>query len=389
MAITNITPYFILSTLFIGIASLIVRRSSFYQEKLADTSGGRFMAIDGLRGFLSLGVFFHHAVINYYYQIDKIWKAPSSQFYMMCGQVSVSFFFILTAFLFWTKILVTEGSINWSQLYISRIKRIVPMYIVSVIFLLLMVLIQSNWIIKSSAVDLASDAFKWFSFSFLGSPDVNQLKNTFTINAGVYWTLAYEWKYYLALPFITIFFQKKKQLIFYVIAIFFIIVSVESVLFYFLAGMIAAQMHHDQRIVSKRFSPHLYDLIFLSAVIVLFIGFDSAYGLIQALIAMGGFLCLLNGNGLFGLLRMKAVQLLGEISYSIYLLHGIVITASIFFLKKYIDVALMGNKYWLMVAVMGSLLILLSSLTYRLVEYRFMMQSKSNKSRRLTICNVQ
>lgn len=346
------------------------------------------MAIDGLRGFLALGVFFHHAVINYFFQFDQVWKTPSSQFYTMCGQVSVSFFFIITAFLFWTKILVAEGNINWSRLYLSRIKRIVPMYILSVVLLLLMVLIQSDFIIKSSVGELVRDALKWFSFSFLGSPDVNQLKNTFTINAGVFWTLAYEWKYYLALPFMAIFFQQNKQLFFSTVAIVFIFVSGDRVLFYFLAGMIAAQIHHDKSIASEHLSSRIYDLIFLGAVIILFVGFQSAYGLIQALIAMVGFICLLNGNGLFGLLRVKAVRLLGEISYSIYLLHGILITASIHFLKKYIDIRSIGNKYWILVAVMGCLLILFSSLTYRWFEYQFMRHLKSGESQTLRLRNA-
>lgn len=385
---TSIGPYFILSALFIGIASLIVRWSSFYRRKLMGASGGRFMAIDGLRGFLSLGVFFHHAVINYFYRFDQVWKTPNSQFYTMCGQVGVSFFFIITAFLFWAKVLAAEGNINWRRLYLSRISRIVPMYIVSVILLLLMVLIQSHWLIKSSVAELARDGFKWFAFSFLGSPDVNQLKNTFTINAGVFWTLAYEWKYYFMLPFITIFFQQKKQLIFYIIATVFTLISADSVLLYFLAGMIAAQIHHKRSRLIERFSSHIYDLIFMGAVITLFVGFQSAYGLMQALIATLGFICLLNGNGLFGLLHMKSIRLLGEISYSIYLLHGFVITASIYFSKKYIDVMSMGDNYWIMVAVMGCLLILLSSLTYRWFECQFMMQSRTDQSKNIEVCIV-
>lgn len=372
MQVLNVAWYFLMSALFIGVAALIVRWSGFYQQRLNTTSGSRFEMLDGLRGFLALGVFFHHAVINYFYQLNHVWRAPDSQFYTMCGQVGVSFFFILTAFLFWTKVLVADGDVKWRTLYLSRVKRIVPMYVVSVFLLLVLVFIKSDWVLKSNFLDVIRDSLKWFAFALLGSPDINQLEHTFKINAGVFWTLEYEWKYYLSLPFLAFFFQYKKLVLFYFFATIFIYLADQKVVFYFLAGMLAAQIQHNAPSITQRFSPRVNDWIFVATIVILFAGFKSAYGLLQAVVAMIGFVALLNGKSVFGFFTLMPVRLLGEISYSIYLLHGIVITVCFLLLEDYMNSIIANNSYWLLVAVIGTVLVLFSSLTYRWVEYKYM-----------------
>ncbi|MEO8408744.1 MAG: acyltransferase [Oxalobacteraceae bacterium] len=375
MTPTSITPYFILTALFIGVASVIVRWSSFYRDKLTVGPDNRYMAIDGLRGFLALGVFFHHALINYNYQIDHVWKVPDSRFYTMCGEVGVSFFFIITAFLFWSKILNSKGSIDWNRLYFSRIKRIVPLYALSVILIFIMVAIKSRWQFQSLPEELATDVLKWFLFSFFGSPDINKVSQTFTINAGVFWTLQYEWKFYLMLPLMALLFHLRQQIALYLIGFILVILSGEQFLYYFIGGMLAAHLHHKGAL-PKRIPKIVYDLVFLILLAILFLKFDTAYGFGQAAIASLGFASLLAGNGLFGLLHLKSTRLLGEISYSIYLMHGLILTFMIGFLVRILNVLPAGQNYWLMTGVIGICLILVSSTSYRFVEHRFLQKNK-------------
>ena len=77
MSVVDIYPYFAISALLLVVAWAVSRRTRFYRELLAvEDRANRFHAIDGLRGFLALGVFFHHAVISYFYYATGRWELP-------------------------------------------------------------------------------------------------------------------------------------------------------------------------------------------------------------------------------------------------------------------------------------------------------------------------
>ncbi len=60
----------------------------------------RVATLDGLRGFLALAVFFHHAAIYHRFLLDGVWALPPSRFYALLGPVGVSVFFMITGYLF-------------------------------------------------------------------------------------------------------------------------------------------------------------------------------------------------------------------------------------------------------------------------------------------------
>jgi len=77
---------------------------------------------------------------------------------------------------------------------------------------------------------------------------------------------------------------------------------------------------------------------------------------------------LVNKDSLFGLLRFKGVVRLGEISYSIYLLHGIVW----FCFNQFVDAKTLNTITYLTESTMVLILIMLiSSLTYKYIEIPF------------------
>jgi peptidoglycan/LPS O-acetylase OafA/YrhL len=80
------------------------------------------------------------------------------------------------------------------------------------------------------------------------------------------------------------------------------------------------------------------------------------------------FAVLSSGNTVLGILDMKPVRRLGEISYSVYLLHGLVLSG-VFAIGPVRAFALQSNgRYWLAVALCGVLVIVVACLGYLLVE---------------------
>ena len=87
---TDIAPYFIVTAGFLAFAWILATRIGFYRALLAaEASDGRFLAIDGLRGYLVMGVFFHHAAVNYYYYQTERWESIGAPFYTLAGQIGV------------------------------------------------------------------------------------------------------------------------------------------------------------------------------------------------------------------------------------------------------------------------------------------------------------
>ena len=104
MDISIVMAYFVLMAFVLGMAALPQFR--FVDEA---KSSARYSALDGLRGFAALSVFFHHVAITYYFIVAGEWSHAGSRFYTLLGPVGVSLFFMITGFLFWGKMLRTKG----------------------------------------------------------------------------------------------------------------------------------------------------------------------------------------------------------------------------------------------------------------------------------------
>jgi peptidoglycan/LPS O-acetylase OafA/YrhL len=379
LAPTNIFPYFIGSGIFILVAFVIHQLNPFYRT-LTNHNEQQVLTLDGLRGFLALGVFFHHAIINHNYFLTSVWKTPDSTFYTLTGQLGVSLFFAITAFLFWSRVIKSEGSLNWKSFYRSRFQRILPMYFLTVLILILIItykeLTNQTQIFNNFSQTLAI-AKQLLKFIFFSTPSI-PVENFYTVNAGVYWTLVWEWKFYLALPLLSVSLPSKKgKLLTILLFALFCISSDEKYLYYFLVGILAAEFYRKKFSITKQ-CKIILDLCSLLLFFVIFYFFDTAYGIKQALVSFFLFICLLYGNGLFGVLHTKPARLLGEISYSIYLLHGLVISFVISFLPNPLFYT---KHYWPITLSMGCLTIILSSMSYQYIERYFYKKPKNNESK--------
>jgi len=170
---------------------------------LADTAPSphrnRVTTLDGLRGYLALGVYFHHALIYRNFLINGTWELPPSRFYIMLGQTGVALFFVITGYLFWVRILAERGQPNWAQLYIGRIFRIGPLYLFVVLIMLAVVFVRTGPHLQVPGATLAAQLGEWMMLGVVAGKEVNGYGGTHIIIAGVTWSLRFEWLFYFSL----------------------------------------------------------------------------------------------------------------------------------------------------------------------------------------------
>jgi peptidoglycan/LPS O-acetylase OafA/YrhL len=94
------------------------------------------------------------------------------------------------------------------------------------------------------------------------------------------------------------------------------------------------------------------------------------YGALESIILGLPFLILACGNDMWGLLRTKPLVFLGQISYSVYMLHCLVLGTVIIGLRQYVPRSPVA--YWGAIAILGIAVVLLATLTHRWLEAPFM-----------------
>lgn len=104
--------------------------------KASNVTEHHLQSLDGLRGLLATFVFFHHSMIWYFYIQDGVWQSPPSSLFYYFGSGSVIMFFMITAFLFFSKITSNAHSkeFDWLRLYVSRFLRIAPLYLFAIFY---------------------------------------------------------------------------------------------------------------------------------------------------------------------------------------------------------------------------------------------------------------
>jgi peptidoglycan/LPS O-acetylase OafA/YrhL len=346
-------------------------------------NNNRNEGIDGLRGFLALGVFIHHSAIWYQYLQINSWETPKSNLYNQLGKASVSLFFMITAYLFVSKLLNSKNkSFNWDTFFISRIFRLFPMYLVSFVTILVTIFYISNWQIKVKFVTLIKSIFFWIAFTIPGNPEINESIYTKIINAGVVWSLPYEWLFYFSLPIISIFIFRKISSKFYIaISVIYLLVYLKfknvelNHILSFVGGAIAPFIikYGSKKI---NYNSFIFSIIILASFMLIPL-FKNQNNIICKLLLVLIFNLIVLGNTIFGILKSTTLKFLGEISYSTYLIHGIII-----FLTMYFFIGLETAKtlspfyYCLSIFFITPFVVILSYISYIKIEKPFMDYSK-------------
>jgi peptidoglycan/LPS O-acetylase OafA/YrhL len=344
---------------------------------------GRYRSIEGLRGYLALFVFLHHACIWYFYQHDHVWAVPPSRLYAQLGQASVALFFMITGFLFFSKLfdLRDQGRcIDWADFLKARIRRLLPLYLFAMAMLFLMVAYISGFQLHEDGLKLIKHGLAWLFFTISGAPDINGIEHTFTMVAGVTWSLPYEWLFYLALPLLGWFFgvnSSKKWLFLGGLALIFLLtrkpVFIHTISF--AGGLLASWAARSKKL--RQFSSSIKASWLVCLLMVLEVSvFDTAYGWVQSSILMIAFSLVAAGNHVFGLLEKSFSYILGQMAYSIYMLHGLLLFFVFNFLYQTTFI-----EHWYIVFLITPILIVVSYFSFRLFESALIKNYQSKESR--------
>lgn len=339
--------------------------------------------IDGLRGYLAFSVFLHHGYIWYYFLHDGKWKEPESNLFNHFGQTAVVLFFIITAFLFASKLIeAKQKDFDWKKYIVSRFYRLFPIYFFSILIVFLIVSILSNFQIKDSFFNIGKSILAWLFFTITAPIDINNVQDTYLINAGVAWTLPYEWMFYFLLPLFAIFFKVKtnvKAVVSFTILFIIIVTLNKSSLknfIPFIGGIVCSVVFKK-----KEKYPFLKDTLF-ALLAIAFMGisiyfFNSGKKIIPVLCSTFMFATIVAGNSYFGIFSSMFSRKFGQITYSFYLLHGIILFIAFKFLVGYgLGFKLSQTAHWLIVALCIFPVVLCSQLCYKYIELPFMKLKK-------------
>ncbi len=208
------------------------------------------------------------------------------------------------------------------------------------------------------------------------------------VNAGVFWTLRFEWSFYIWLPLAALCATPRRLAVLCAAAVP-VMVFAESVtgdtkwnLFtYFLLGMIAAQLVAARRL-ARFFQSVPWTLAGIAVSAILAALCPERYGMQVLMFVV--FAAIAYDSRLAAFLRWQSTKFLGTISYSIYVMHGIVLYVVYSAVKRMVRVdELSPQAFWGICACCGLLTIAASAVTYRFVEHPFLSSTLSAKRTRM------
>lgn len=355
------------------LAWALIRLSPFRVIDPAESARGRYASLDGLRGFLAFGVFIYHLQMSRDHRITGSWLPPGDIFYSQLGPLGVSLFFMITGFLFWDKLLRSGGRPDWRSLYLGRLFRIGPMYLVAVLAMLLIVFSRTGFTLQQPLPELLSAVGQWLALGMIDTqPDVNGYPAS-QVLAGVTWTIWYEWWFYAALLGMSLAARGARHVLLPTLGLLACIIGRHLLELEMLAmpalfagGMLVASMLRMRW--RLELSDRLASMLALAILVLIFAFPSGGYGSLSILLLIPFFYLLCCGCSLFGLLHGRGAQRLGHISYSLYLLQGLVLTL-VFENETLGRWAISGEVgLWFVGALCGLLLVLLAALAFCMVE---------------------
>lgn len=374
--LSSISLFFVISLFF---------KTSIFKYIKIDNSKNRVTTIDGLRGFLAFSVVLYHGAIYRQFIINGQWAAPSNPYYTLIGSIGVATFFIITGYLFWSRLLLYKRKMNWSKFYINRVFRIFPVYIFCFLCVLIAVFIKSNGHLYVSYKTLLIQIACWLPSGILNLPDINNYPNTILLLAGVVWTLRYEWFFYFCLPFLKIFSCNFfASFCFCIFLLFTGIFCIQKNLFYifspgdmayfclFFIGMLVATLQSNinlRLLINNNFINSIASIFIIFLLIVLIRNYTVAYQIIPSLILGLIFYLIVSGCNIFGLLGLTSSLRMGEISYSIYLLQGIIYSSLFSFENIRLFSSHSSFFYWVTILLVCFLLSIAAYLVHIFIEY--------------------
>lgn len=321
-----------LITVTLLIAVLLAEAAHRYAWVPIPDPSRRIGCIDGLRGYLATFVFMHHGFLWMRVMRGHDWSLPKGNFYTNMGQASVALFFMITAVLFYSKTQRRLSDKEWLAYFISRIFRLTPLLWTAVAAIVLIVLAQNEWKFFGSPATTLLNLAQWLCF--YGTPELFGHVHTDRVIASVTWTLAYEWGFYACLPAASFFLTSVKGRIrpIYVVLALFLFCERQIFRHYigeryyilFVAGMLVAELIRIPKLAAW-LRTRLAACIGLAALLSEVFFCPTAYEALPPILFLIFLAPVAAGNSYFKLFSLPGSIVLGEISYGIYLLHGILL----------------------------------------------------------------
>ena len=338
-------------------------------------AAGRSAPIDGLRGYAAFFVFICHAAAWFYFVRNGRWSVTPVRAYGNLGTVSVVVFFMITAFLFTTKLLDSRhGKIDWLRMLVSRFMRLTPVYVFAVAVLLLVAGFLSSFERSVSWPLLLISTTQWLGFTLAGAPDVNGVRDTWLVIAGVTWSLRYEIFFYLLLPVLAIVARTPAPAAWVVVVctalalIVFAARLTPMLVAPFLGGILAAWLVRFPKLRAWALTSTASVLALVAFVGVIALS-RGAFKVTPLALVSFAFFIVAAGNSLFGILSNRSARLLGEVSYSVYLLHAILLFVLVNWGIGVQRLASMSSPlYWSLIVAVTPVLIALCMITFIRIE---------------------
>lgn len=369
-------PLFLLS-FFIAIFTL--RKNRLFNNQPHKVG---VMSITGLRGLLATMVIFSHFYMEVY-SSQHVWIYNKDYFELFglgnalvnFGKFGVAMFFMISGFLFYR--MIDKPKLDVGKFLTSRIKRLAPLYFFVVSIVLASALLSGD---VYNINDFTLSSLRWMLF--IGNYNIDGF-NASHVTSGVEWTLRIEWLLYFSIPFLFIATKRFPGKIFRyssvlmsILIIFIIAVIIREYghvytdprpVIAFFSGFVA----YEASKIKFTFSYKITSSIALSLLIIaVFTSSNNFMYLFFIVLLTIPFIAICQGVDIFGFLNKKPLLSLGEISYSMYLTHGIVL-----YLASGLINSLIGYSHLLIFILCPAyfiIVIIISSLSYRFIEMPFM-----------------
>lgn len=322
----------------------ILSRSGSAKNELATTE--KYPLLDGARGLAAVFVFIHHSRMIYNFHEDGafgplgVFSYDSSgvfSAYTHIGQASVLFFFMITGFLFSGKLIDSSGSIDNLKFYHGRIKRILPAY-----FLCLTISIAVALIFGKSELAIGVNPpltiLSWLTFGYLPLQAMGGIPGPVMVS-GVVWTLQIEWLFYALIPFMGLFMNGVRATMTLVVTttLISLILNHNNILsdkyliicLSFSVGFISSvitRLKYTLKITSSIW----FAFVSIAFAALSFIAYPNSYSILVACAIGMIFISVSSSNPIFKILTLPSLRLAGKCSYSVYILHGVLLNISSF-----------------------------------------------------------
>ncbi len=356
-------------TFFIALSLIFFRGNS----EDSDTSG-RDVYIDGVRGLAAVSVVATHA-----WRLASEGSNYSFNFLLRenYGSLGVQVFFCITGFLFFSQLYSRPEGFNWNTFYRSRVRRLVPAYVASFVFGVAIIFAVGDWsAFKPAQLRHLSD-MAFFGFKGNGN-NLYVLGIEIDRFFSVIWTLTYEIKFYLAFPFIVWACSTRRGenvalCIAIVILAYELFYTGKTFSGYFLTGALCAKYLKPLKVSD----PARLAMAIIAASMVYFSLSSEfkSYGVERYFISSILFASIVVAKP--RILTIRPLTVLGDISYSVYLLHAPTLMLAGYILKSMLTGSAASPLQFVLITFCAvALVFAISYASYRLIELPFLQKAK-------------